>query len=81
MPKNDNFYPNWSETATRGDLIRAIVFLRSEVTALAGAITAMRLQNENDLQDRMSAFFKASKDTDGVMDEISGGIGDGKQSN
>ncbi len=74
----DDPYPAWAENATKGDLIRAIVFLRSSVTALASVILAMRMNNESEAQTRMSAFFEDNKELDRVMSDIAGRVPDGE---
>ncbi len=72
MPDEENPYPNWAKNATKGDLLRAIVFLRSEVTALAGVVTAIRTQNDKEARERMDAYFAAAKTSDEVISDIGG---------
>ena len=65
-------YPAWSEAATKGDLIRAIVYFRSNVAALASVVLAMRMNDESEAQKRMMNYFDGSEELDRVMAEIAG---------
>ena len=74
--KNDP-WPLWAEQASKGDLIRAIVYLRSSLASLAAVLVSMRANDDSEVQERLKSYFAASKDLDRVMSEIGGGKVDG----
>ena len=77
MSKEDIPWPLWSETATKGDLITAMIYMRSVTTALAGALVAMRANDEEDLKVRLGKYFSASEELGSILTDIGGGKKDG----
>ena len=73
MSDDDRALDVWHKHASRGDLLSAVVFLRSEITALAAVITAMRMGDESEAQDRMKSYFDSHKKLNSVIDEIGEG--------
>lgn len=71
MSDEDEF-PAWGENATKGDLIRAIVYLRSNVTALAGALVAVQFDKSDEFQTKMDSYFQSAGKLDQIIDEIAG---------
>lgn len=72
MVDDQNPYPAWAENATKGDLIRAVVYMRSNMTALASVVIALAANNEEEARSRMSTYFTTNAELDRVMNEIAG---------
>ena len=72
MAEDNDPFPAWGENATKGDLIRAIIYLRSTLASLAGAVLSMRLNDDQEAQIRLESYFKHSGELDRVMAEIAG---------
>lgn len=78
MTEKHDPWPLWAESATKGDLISAIVHLRATLTTLAGAIVSIRSNDQAGVMERIDAYFQESKQLEAVMNKIGGETVDGE---
>ena len=73
MSEKADPWPLWAEQASKGDLIRAVVYLRATVASLASVLVSLCANNDVEAQERLKTYFDASRDLDRIMTEIGGG--------
>jgi hypothetical protein len=57
MAEDQTPWPSWANEATKGDLIRAIVFARSVISELAAAVLAVKFSDDEAFRAHMAKYF------------------------
>ena len=78
MSDADNPWPLWAENASKGDLIHAVTHMRLAIAQLAGVISSMRNNDNDEVSSRFAEYLKTSASLGEVLKDIGGGKEDGE---
>lgn len=74
MTEDDDPFPNWNLPATKGDVIRSMIWTRSLVRSVYGIIVAQKSGDIEEFRKAFAAFEKENDEFTETLDSISGRI-------